>query len=264
MKKQLTILLFILLPVLISCQDKINFLPENPVSKYIVEGTISTEAGSAKVIVSQARTFADTNSIKGIENADVEIEHKGVVTKLTGGVNGLYTHPGLAGTIGETYHLTVRVNGNLFLASSTMPEEVPFLDFTLRAGDLSPTRATPKVRFKDAGTPGNYYWFQAYLNGAVQRQYKVISDEFISGQEISEYLVFSSNTKNPDKNFKNGDELCAEMHCIEAPVYFYLFALTGADGSGQGPVPGNPPSNITGGALGFFSAQTTSRKKIVL
>lgn len=145
-----------------------------------------------------------------------------------------------------------------------MPQMVPFLDFKLKPADYDTARATPIVKFKDPEEVKNFYWFQQYVNDKLQKNYNVLNDDFTTGKEINEYLVFENSTKNKALNFKKGDRLTAEMHCIDASVGIYLFSLFGANGSGNGAAPTNPVTNISGDVLGFFSAHTVQRKTITI
>jgi len=53
------------------------------------------------------------------------------------------------------------------------------------------------------------------------------------------------------------------MICNDAAVYKYWYSLNdGATGTGQSASPANPVTNISGGALGYFSAQTVRTKGI--
>jgi hypothetical protein len=91
-----------------------------------------------------------------------------------------------------------------------------------------------------------------------------MNDEFTPGQEVNDYLVFENDTENKALNFKKGDKLTAIMHCVDPAVYTYLFSLFGANGSDNGAAPSNPLSNISGGALGFFSAHTVQEKTLII
>jgi hypothetical protein len=54
------------------------------------------------------------------------------------------------------------------------------------------------------------------------------------------------------------------MQCIDKNVFKYLEELSGQDATnGQPTSPADPTSNITNGALGYFSAHTIQRKKTV-
>ena len=68
-----------------------------------------------------------------------------------------------------------------------------------------------------------------------------------------------------DVKVKVGDKITVKMQCIDDAVYtFYSALLQLSGGGGGGVTPTNPPSNISNGALGYFSAHTVSVKTIVI
>jgi len=264
MKAILRFILLLIISVQWSCEKAIDLKLKDNVLKYVIEGTITNEPGICKVNISETKEFSDDNQFNGISGAIVKIENKGNTIVLTETGKGIYETSVITGIPGETYNLTVTIKDKVYKASSTMPEVVPFLDFTLKPGDFDTTRVTPMVKFKDPGAIKNFYWFQQFVNDKIQKQYKVVNDDFTTGQEINDYLVFENNTKNKALNFKKGDRLTAEMHCIDSSVYTYLYSLSGASGSDNGAAPTNPTSNISGDVLGFFSAHTVQRKTITI
>lgn len=260
----LRFILLLTVSLLWSCEKAIDLKLKDNDLKYVIEGVITNEPGSCKVLISETREFSDDNEFRGVHGASVKIENNGNTFVLTETKTGTYENIALSTVSGQTYKLTVRINGTDFIASSTMPALVPFLDFTLKRSDFDSLRAATMVKFKDPLEAKNYYWFQQYVNGKIQKEYKVMNDEFTSGREVNDYLVFENTTKNHDLDLKTGDQLMAEMHCVDASVYTYLFTLFNANGSENGAAPANPLSNISGGALGFFSAHTVERKTIVV
>jgi hypothetical protein len=55
------------------------------------------------------------------------------------------------------------------------------------------------------------------------------------------------------------------MLCLDEAIYKYWYSLRsgGGDGTGSTAAPANPLTNIKGGALGYFSAHTINRKKVI-
>jgi len=263
--KYIPISILLLLSVLLfSCEDAIDLKLKDNTPKYVIEGIITNEQGFCEVNVSQTKNFGDDNQFNGVSDAIVKIENNGATTLLSETKKGVYVTDKINGIPGQTYHLTVITKEEAFTASSTMPDPVPFLDFTLKPADYDTLRTTPMIKFKDISGIKNYYWFQQFINDKIQRQYKVFNDEFTAGQEVNDYLVFENTTKDRNKNIVKGDKLTAEMHCVDAAVYTYMFSLYNANGSSDGAAPANPVTNIKGGALGFFSAHTVQRKTIVI
>jgi hypothetical protein len=54
-----------------------------------------------------------------------------------------------------------------------------------------------------------------------------------------------------------------EMQCIDKNVYDYFFAIASVI-QGQSATPANPVNNISGGALGYFSACTVGRTSVII
>ena len=97
----------------------------------------------------------------------------------------------------------------------------------------------------------------------------------INGEPIKDYFVWNDNTNNGGINtrplrtngtIKSGDVVSVEMQSVDETAYLYYFALSqlAGNGPGGGTTPSNPPNNISGGALGLFSAHTSQSKSIVI
>jgi hypothetical protein len=77
-------------------------------------------------------------------------------------------------------------------------------------------------------------------------------------------------TKNdddePDNSIKIGDLVQIDMQCIDSAIYKYWYSLNrSATGGGQNSAtPANPVTNMTGGALGYFSAHTLESRTLVV
>jgi hypothetical protein len=67
-----------------------------------------------------------------------------------------------------------------------------------------------------------------------------------------------------DFDVKKGDVITVEMQCLDKGSYEYFYSLfsIGNNGPGGGATPTNPVSNISGGALGYFSAFTSQKQTI--
>jgi hypothetical protein len=66
-------------------------------------------------------------------------------------------------------------------------------------------------------------------------------------------------------DIKAGTTLTLQMNCIDKAVYNYLNELQQISGGGSGfssQAPANPTTNISGGALGYFSANTVTSKTV--
>lgn len=260
---QISILSFLLL-LLFSCEKVIDIKVADNEEKYVIEGNVINEVGPTVVKVSRTKNFNDNNDFNGIGGAIVKIENNNTSILLQETSKGIYETNAITGTPGQTYKLSVNVGDKSYTASSTMPQAVPFDDFYLKPNGFDSLRTVTYVKFKDPANINNYYWFELFINDKKQRNYDVRDDAFTPGQEVRASITFENKTDDLSKNLKKGDKLGIEMHSIDASVYLYLFSLFGAEGSGNNAAPANPLSNISGGALGFFSAHTTQKRTLVI
>lgn len=248
---------------LVSCEKVINVNIKNVEKKYVIEGQITDNANSARVNLSETFNILDSNKFNGIETAEMTISENGKTpVRLNHAGGGIY-RGNMTGVPGRTYKLTVKVNGQTFTSTSTMPRKVNFdtLYVTERTF-IGKMRKLATVEFTDAPGLGNAYRFVQYIDGGKENTIFVMDDNLIDGRKvIYELMIFG----DAEYTLKSDDQLRVEMRCIDMPSYKFWYSLTqGAMGQSQSASPGNPVSNIEGGAIGYFSAQTFEAKSIAV
>lgn len=266
MKRIINFVVLSLVSILIwSCKKIIDIGPKDNTPIYVIEGRITNEPGVCKVLVSKTKNLTSNNQYEGLSGAVVKVENSGTTTILPETSKGVYEVSTINGTPGQTYNLSVQIDGHTFTASSTMPELVPLLDAYIKSGDFEPTNTVLTVKYKDIPNVKNYYLFRKYVNDKNQKDFDVLNDDFTPGTDVGQRLSFTNETDDKANDLKKGDRLKVEMSCIDANVYLYLHSLFGASGSGSdGAAPSNPITNIKGGALGFFSAHTLQSKTVTI
>jgi hypothetical protein len=114
------------------------------------------------------------------------------------------------------------------------------------------------------GIPNYYRWVQ-YVNGRQEKSIFTASDEFTDGLKIRGQLNYTNDTDDPNRDIKTGDSVRIDMLNLDSAVYQYWFSLRrNASGSGNTATPANPTSNISGGCLGYFSAQSVSSRSLLV
>jgi hypothetical protein len=250
-----------------SCEKVIDLNLNTAEKRYVVEGTITDQTG-ARVIVSQTKDFDEDNTMIMISGANVQItENGGATTTLPETSPGIYQIPALNGSSGKSYTLSVKIDGQTFTAVSAMPQRVNldtiYVTDELLFGD---TRKIVNTEFNDPAGRGQYYRFVQYLNDIKEEQIFVQSDEYVDGNKVNNKLFYFPEDDDDDtKKIKKGDRIRIDMFCTDANIYKYWFSLdrSATGGSGQA-TPSNPVSNLKGGALGYFSAQTTQTKTMIV
>lgn len=249
--------LIIITSFLTACEKVINAGLRPAEKKYVIEGFVTNE-DTCRVLLSVTSNFADSNKFRGVGGAVVQVsDNGGAPVTLPEIKKGVYQSLKLKGIPGHTYQLKVTIEGLTFTASSTMPSPVDFSVLYIdRIAVAGRNRIVANVGYRDPETPGNNYNFVRYVNGVQRPDVYVNNDNLSNGRDV--FLALYSPTElREEDDILEGDSLRVEMQCIDANVYKFWYSLnSSASGSDVLVTPSNPVSNVTGGALGYFSAHT--------
>lgn len=256
--------------IAVSCERVINVDIKDASLQYVVEGVI-TDDSVCRVRLSRTSNFYDSVNLEGLSDARVTITEEGgnPVILMPTSTHGIYRAQ-FTGKPGRTYHLRVEYpargtgadNVRVFTATSTMPRKV-WLDslYVTRRIFLGQTRNIATLRFTDPAGLGNAYRFIQYVDGRAETTIFLAKDDLIDGRTVTDELLIFNN----EYTLRKCDQLRVEMQCIDQPNYLFWYSLSqGSLGSSQSASPGNPVSNIKGGALGYFSAHTVSALNIAV
>lgn len=232
-----------------ACQEVVDLPLNNKAGKLVIEGNISDSGDPAAVFISKTTDYKDTLFFDGVENAVVVIEHDGISDTLSPFLKGVYTKSGLGAISGKTYKLSVWVEGNLYTSQSTAGLNVA-LDTAYTSLSPSGRNQVTIAEFRDPGGVINFYKGDVILNGFRVVTFDVTSDRLTDGKKKA--LRFISALK-----FNSGDIVKVSMNSIDEGAYNYFSSLQNNTGA-QSAAPANPVSNISGDALGYFSAHTQS------
>jgi hypothetical protein len=242
------------------CSKVINVDLNNASPQLVIQGNVYDTAGPYYVQLSQTVNFSADNTFPPVSNAQVTITDStiGVTDHLTETVAGTYATSSINGVPGHTYLLSVNVNGKVYNASSTMPAPVAMDSLSFETDNIfGENTIYVKPNFQDVPGVNNYYIFSVYINNLQpDKQVFNYSDRLSDGKYLSLRLNLDSSY------IKVGDTVAVKMGCVDKPVYDYYNSLETATGNSSS-TPSNPTSNISNGALGYFSAQTTQTKKAV-
>lgn len=258
------ILLFSFLTGLVACKKVIDIKVKDSDTKYVIEGIVTNEAGSAKVLLSRTIPFYTDNNFPRVSGAVVKIRDNGTEYTFVETAPGVYQNNSLTGMPGHQYQLLVSIENQNFSASCTMPQPVLVDTLFVAPGPFGQFKFAT-IAYTDPAGINNGYRFVQYLNGAKDPRIFWENDEFTDGQKVETQLDTGVDKKDDPRNIKSGDRVTIEMQTLDEVIYKYWYSLRtgGGDGTGSVIAPANPPGNITGGALGYFSAHTISRRSII-
>ena len=256
-------ILFSFIILLFTSCDKVITLPikENE-SILVIEGNITDQAGPYYVKLSKSISINDSISNPIINNGTVIIfDNTGIRDTLKYASAGLYKTKLIQGKYGKTYFLEVNVDGKKYTAQTTMPYKVNLDSLRINSFPINGTFQYSIIPvYTDPIELGNCYRFIQKINDTLDNNYNIFNDNLNNGK-VNQRPIANGNK---DIKIKFLDLISVEMQCISssANLYYYTLSQQSGAGPGGGTAPTNPPNNISGGALGLFSAYTTQTKSI--
>jgi hypothetical protein len=257
--KQITYILFSFFG-LSSCTKEIELDLNSSNSKYVIEAELP-QSQVATVTITKTVNYSDSNNFPAIKGAIVTItDNLGNTELLSETTAGVYKTQKIKGEEGKTYSLSVKADGQTFTAKSTMPTAVKLTGLKPSPSIFKRPGSTAELynifpQFIDPEAFGNSYRFIQTRNNEVDKSLIVANDNIGNGEPNARPII------SRDFDIKLGDNVTIEMRCIDKASYDYFFSLNSinANGPGGGTTPTNPVTNLSGGALGYFSAYTIQK-----
>jgi len=269
-----------------ACTERIDLSTRNAPPQLVINGYITTEAQRHTVSIAQTMPYLGAPEHRTFSDARVAID--GVLLSSEG--DGVYaTDPAFAGIPGQTYRLDVELDYNgdgapeHYTAETTIPP-VHTLDSITIVMDLTSHRPADDplamifIHFQDIKNVINTFGAHLYINDTLysnkfQRYFiNPFGDYSADGMYIhfpTAYML-QKEMRWDDDQYKlifSGDKFTIELNMI-APDYFEFIRIAKLEIGGGNPLfgglPANVPSNISGGALGYFGSYTVSRVSAVL
>lgn len=253
---------------LISCEKVIDVDLNTAPPRLVIEGTITNQAGPYTVQLSKTTDYTGPNEFAHVSGAIVTIsDQTGATDTLKELSGGRYQGTKLKGQSGHTYQLRVMTEGDVYTASSVMPVAVS-ID-TLIQGEKKGsdgTKVAIQTWFHDPSGTEDYYRFSFSVNGVLSESIFPFDAGLYDGTDVR-YDLAREDEEEEEQGLppiKAGDTVEVTLYHIDQPVYNYFYILQQNAGNGPPTAPGNPISNISNGALGYFSAHTVVKRIILI
>jgi hypothetical protein len=247
---------------LAACQKVIDLNLKNASGKYVIEGNVTNLPGPYQVTIGKTGEVTSDYVFQGVGGATVSIrDNTGNGEALLEVQPGVYQTRSLQGVEGRTYYLSILVGGSTFSSSSVMPHAVN-LDslYTVDVYNFSKMVKAVVPVYTDPVGQGNSYRFNETINGVLDKTLYYFNDDFSDGKTSTSYLL----RPDPDSTLHTKDNVSVEMQCIDRAMYKYWYSVDQSSTGNGGTTASNPVTNITGGALGYFSAHTSQTKGMVV
>lgn len=227
----------------------------NNVSQLVIEGAVSDTTGPYHVNISKTTNFYSDNVYPTVSGATV------VITDVTANITdvlseispGNYVTHTIIGTYGHSYEMKVMFEGKSYTAISTMPNLVK-LD-SVGVDYEKSDNIRPIAEYQDPADQKNYYKYSMRKNGVHVNHFQTFDDRLSNGRYLRDNLDCDTGT------FHRGDLVRVDLVGLDKGAFTFLHEAEDiAYNNSNLASPATPTSNISGGCIGYFSAQTVSSK----
>ncbi|HEX5554237.1 MAG TPA: DUF4249 domain-containing protein [Chitinophagaceae bacterium] len=243
-----------------ACTKPIHVNLNDASPQLVIEGNVLNTPGPYYVQIHQSVNFSEPNVYPPVSGAVVILSDStsGLTDRLSEITPGIYATDSLQGIPGHHYRLFISIKGHQYAAASTMPQPVSLDSVTIEhMHDFGTDLIFAVANFQDPAGVANYYTFLEFINGKRPHKQTFTLDDRLSD---GKYIVQQFFTDSSD--IKSGDTVSLQMSSVDKHVYDYFKDLPTGN-NGQSASPANPQSNISGGVLGYFSAQTIQLKSVI-
>lgn len=276
MKKSLLYIILVTF-ILGSCTEEVEIELDSTFTRLVVFGSITTDTTVHQVDLSKSADYFFNQPAEKVNDAIVELSYGDTSFRLTENPEkpGIYeTEPDFYGRVGETYNLTISGvdidedgEEEIYTAGSYLPEVNSLDSITLKYTSNSFFSGWEiQVWTFDPADQRNFYVFKAGLNGRIVTdtltEFVIQNDDFFNGSETNGITSQFLDDAIEDQKAVPGDIITFEINGITEEYYNFLFQAQ-TESFGQVPLFSGPPanigSNISNGALGFFTAYSVER-----
>ncbi|WP_257667792.1 DUF4249 domain-containing protein [Parapedobacter tibetensis] len=244
--------------LMFSCEDVIDINLNDADPQLVIIGEVSNNTNVQQVSINRTVAFASDTPFDPVPGAEVEVvDGRGRVYRFTEETPGIYVANGFTGSQNERYDLHVRVDGQEFMATATMPSLTTADSIGTSVRNLfGEEEKFVSVKYQDPPGVANYYRYLQRVNGERFKMVKVANDKFNDGRYVSDDLI------DFDVELVAGDSVVIQMQCIDKATFDFWNAVQSINPGTAAPA--NPPSVFGDGALGYFSAHAMSEISTVV
>jgi len=256
LKKILPILSILM--VFWSCEEVIEVNLKNESPKVVIESFITNVDNPFMVKITKSQGFFDQSKFSTVKNASVQLQYLSVKENLIEKGGGYYISSKTKAISGQAYILKITAEGGTFDATVELPNPVPIDTVYFQPSVFQTDSLNIFIGFRDPAMIENYYRIRLYRNRRYAvNDYFLMTDAFSDGEKMVAPIYY--------RNFAPGDSVIVELLNLDRSTWRYFKGISESILQGvNSQAPGNPPSNITGGALGIFGAWNSSSYRIIV
>jgi len=263
---------------LVSCVEDITLPLKNSTKMLVVEGGITTDTMSHKIMLSLSNDFYDTAKPVAVSAAIITLsdgENNYTLTETD--TAGTYRTPVFAAKIGKTYRLDIHCSEGDFWSEASIAYQINPIDSMLikdnprRDGYLSLC-----IFLKDQAEIQNFYMGKVAVNDTLRNdtinRYFYTDDMLFNGRYIDDNFPVYSFKKEPKgerddyRVLRPNSKVTVLAYGISKDYYNFLIEVNSTSSTNpfMGP-PAPPRSNIfpAGKACGFFYVMSATKQSMI-
>lgn len=245
-----------------SCQKVIDVDLNDANKQVVLVAKYTAEDSTVRVRITETSSYFNSEASPEVNDAVVTITNQNGVSQSVPFVsNGNYELAAYVPEFGTTYTITVLTGGKTFTASSYLPPVVPLSvpeQYYLSSFFGGDSGYVPELVLDDPAGIENYYLLALTKNGEVW-------DDLVDLLSQDDRLTDGNTIMRPlfgRELYQIGDTAEIELRCVDKATFTYVNQAQSTIGQNSG-APANPDTNWDNGALGYFSAYSSSRNGIV-
>jgi hypothetical protein len=265
---------FIITTILVltcSCEEVIDIDLNYADPAFVAEAVISKDS-VCSVHLTRTADYFSMEEAEFVEDAVITISDGNLSEELVYKGKGYYRGYSVIGQEGSIYEIQIQQEGKTYRGTSTMPGDVELIsvhyNMSTEVSILNPfgdTVYTVSCSFYDDPAIENYYMITFTAQGKLlEERYFLMTESSANGGSFEK----DGNVMNfAESIFCSAGEAEVRLYAIDQSVYDYYKQLDDIlfwKRRYIPPVPYNPKSNLSNGALGCFAAWSYDSRKIIL
>lgn len=252
MKRIISLVLVVCSVVFYSCEKVIDLNLNTADPKYVIEADLNNLSETQVIKISQTVNFDEPFPSSPIEDAIVVVtDVDGTIHSFTSVGNGVYQATNFKPEKNGSYSLRVNIGSEVFESTTN---RVPYVQVDsigiIKENVFNEDIYSVTLKFVDPPNVPNYYKYNYSVNGQPYVFAGVFSDKFNDGRVVTHEIT----ERDEKKKFVVGDTIDIRRECINKDVYTFWSELQSINPGSAAPA--NPTSNISNGALGYFSVSS--------
>ncbi|WDF67039.1 DUF4249 domain-containing protein [Sphingobacterium oryzagri] len=248
----------ILMLLLFSCEEVIDLQLDSAEPRTVIAGNLNNLSSIQRISVSKTIPVGSQQTTIAVPDAVVIVRSSANQEfRFLHDQDGYYQAAHFEVEPGLHYFLEVVLDDKKYVASSQMPVDVEVDSVGITSDQFFDTRRYyPTFVFQDPPEIENFYLYEIAINQSPLRFAAAYNDKFNNGRRVRHEIA----DRNDDLQL--GDSVRVVRYSIDRAAHKYWSDFESINPGGA--APGNPTSNISGDALGYFSVSPAKEYRFIV